>query len=418
MRRSWRGLGVLLLVAALLWLVTGPLRGSGTDDGSRRVSWGSARPTPASPTGASEPSQPNQPSHRAGTGPQAPSARSSAGIFGAIDEAARRREGAENGGSSDWSPFEGSARFDSRGATGSAPTGRATGRDSNATSNNSPDSPNSRGTNRDSSPGHSASLPPDAERIMLILDASGSMARVAPDGRTSMEAAQEAMADAVEEVPAGTPVGLRVFGSRVDGKGRPTPQACRDTRVVQPLAPLNHRQMTTAIFSFDPLGETPIARSLRAAADDLGTAGRRAILLVSDGEESCEPDPCRAVTQARQEGIDVRIHTVGLRVDGRAREQLRCIARSSGGSYTEAGDEYQLTTALRSTMQRLRSEQGTSRGASGSNTGNSSLPDSSTNESPAAANGFTLGNREAAGAILVLLLLAFVTSGPRPRRRR
>lgn len=413
MNRGWRSLGILLLVVAILWFLTVALRGAGDDDASARGNWGSARPSPtapASPTGdptgypTGDPT--GNPTDAAESGAGAPRRSAhSGGIFAPIDEAARRREAAENGGAGDRSP-SGSARS----ASGDAPAPRP------SSERRGPGDGQTGTTNRNATVAGSAqgsAVPADAERIMLILDASGSMARVGPDGRTSMEAAQEAMADAVQRVPQGTQVGLRVFGSRVDGKGRPTPRACRDTRLVQPLAELDHRRMTTAIFSFDPLGETPIARSLRAAVDDLGDEGRRAILLVSDGEESCDPDPCEAVTQARSAGVDVRVHTVGLRVQGRARDQLRCIARSSGGSYGEAGDEYQLTSALRSAMERVRS----SDGAGGTDTrGTRDAASASAQQTAAADDGYSLGNREAAGAILIVLLMLFFSSDSRRRR--
>ncbi|MDO5710758.1 MAG: VWA domain-containing protein, partial [Micrococcales bacterium] len=317
---------ILLLVVTALWFVLGPMRHAREESAPPKAStaWGSAAPNAAkSPDGTLGSPGTSGPSK------DAPSSRSTGGIFDAIDEAMRRRA------------QERATSEPSRSTPG--PARRST----DSGSSSGPESP--RVTTR-------GSIPADADKIMLILDASGSMARRTSDGSTSMEAAQDALANALETIPEGTPVGLRVFGSRVDGLGRPTPQACRDTRVVQPIAPLDRRQMTTAIFSFDPLGESPIARSIAAAVDDLGTAGRRSILLVSDGAESCAPDPCRAVADARAAGVDVRIDAVGLRVQDRARDQLRCIAAATNGSYSEARTDSEVGTTLRAALQRLGAE--------------------------------------------------------------
>lgn len=366
MKRSWKPLGVLLLVATVLWFIVGPMRGSGGGS-DERPSWGSASPraTPTapatSPTGRAgaredqgtsrQDSSGSGGTWRSGDEPSSRSSRSPGGLFETVEEARRRYE-QERG----QAPRESSGR-----ALGSAATGDRSG--ASPASGGARDATASAGARDTGSTGATApsrsggAATGGAEKIMLILDASGSMARRGAGGQTSMEAAQDATANALETVPQGTPVGLRVFGSRVDGHGRPTPAACRDTRLVQPLAPLDRRAMTTAVFSFAPLGETPIARSIDAAVRDVGDSGRRAILLVTDGEESCDPDPCRAVADARAAGVDVRVDIVGLRVDGRARDQLQCIARSTNGRYSEARDDSQLNATLRTALLRLRADQ-------------------------------------------------------------
>lgn len=186
-------------------------------------------------------------------------------------------------------------------------------------------------------------------RLLIVLDASGSMARETRDG-TSMTAAQSAVDDVLADIDPATQVGLRVFGSEVDSGGRPTQAACRDTRLVAPLAPLDRDGLSDAVRSFSPVGETPIGYTVEQAMRDLGTAGRRSILLVSDGEESCRPDPCEALREAEDSGVDVRIHTVGVRVGDTARSQLRCLAQYSGGSYTEARSDAELSGAMRSAL--------------------------------------------------------------------
>ncbi len=387
MRTSWRPLGILLLVVALLWFVTGPLRTTGSGE-NRTPSWGGASPPPPTLSpGASPTRTPAATVTRdatSGTGSQARGTTDSdGGLFDVVDRARERFEGAR--GDSGQSSAVGSAAAGSRARESTSPA------------------PNRQVQERNRAGGSDA----PADKLMLVLDASGSMARRDDAGRTSMQNAQKAMSSALESVPSGTPVGLRVFGSRVDGHGKPTPQACRDTRLVQPLEPLNHERMSNAIHSFTPLGETPIARSLDAAVDDLGTGGKRAILLVTDGEESCDPDPCRAVADARAAGVDVRVGIVGLRVDDRARTQLRCIASTSDGFYTEAGSDRDLGSALQTALDRLRDETEPRR-AAGTDANSSTVR---TNSQTASANssGFSLGTESAAAAILFLLLLAFVT---------
>lgn len=182
-------------------------------------------------------------------------------------------------------------------------------------------------------------------KVVLVLDASASMNEPDPSGVTKLEAAKTALIGALGSLPEGADVGLRVYGATVDGPGR-TPAECADSQLVHPIEPLDEQGLTAAIQSFDAVGETPIAYSLQEAAKDLGADGKRHIILVSDGEERCVPDPCVAVQDIIDAGIRVQIDTVGFGVGDVARQQLTCIAEAGGGTYYDAADAGTLTTTL------------------------------------------------------------------------
>ncbi|MGG5257920.1 vWA domain-containing protein [Phycicoccus avicenniae] len=188
--------------------------------------------------------------------------------------------------------------------------------------------------------------PAAASSVLLLLDASGSMKRPDPSGLTKVEAAKKALTGVVRRLPEETRVGLRVYGARVDGGGKPTKAACADTRLEVPVGPLDRVALTTAVGRVRAVGETPIALSLEQALDDLGPTGKRTVVLVSDGEESCVPDPCPVVRRLVGAGIDLRIDTVGFGVGAAARRQLQCIARAGNGTYYDAADADQLTADL------------------------------------------------------------------------
>ncbi|GGB84133.1 hypothetical protein GCM10011314_24710 [Knoellia flava] len=85
---------------------------------------------------------------------------------------------------------------------------------------------------------------------------------------------------------------------------------------------------------------------------DLGPDGKRNIVLVSDGQESCVPDPCPVVKKLTGAGINLQIDTVGFGVDAKARAQLQCIADAGNGTYYDARDADALTTSLNKLSQR------------------------------------------------------------------
>jgi Ca-activated chloride channel homolog len=189
-----------------------------------------------------------------------------------------------------------------------------------------------------------AAEPVDDARLLLLLDSSGSMKEPDASGATKIDAAKKALNTVVDRLPAQAQVGLRVYGAERLAPSHP--RACTDTELVVPVGRADAAALNRAIAGYLPAGQTPIAYSLRKAAADLGPAGPRTILLVSDGEESCKADPCAVAKQIRGAGIDLTVDVVGLHVNTKARRQLACIAKVGGGTYYDARDADQLTATL------------------------------------------------------------------------
>lgn len=181
-------------------------------------------------------------------------------------------------------------------------------------------------------------------KLMLVLDSSGSMKESASGGGTKIDAAKKALKQVVSELPDGAQVGMRVFGAKVfsaKDKG-----ACADTQNVVPVGTLDRAALLAQIDSYKPYGETPIGNALKGAAKDLGTTGKRTIVLLSDGEPTCSPDPCTVAKALRKSGVDLKINVVGLSVSGKARSALQCIADGGGGTYYDVNSPQELAASL------------------------------------------------------------------------
>jgi Mg-chelatase subunit ChlD len=178
-----------------------------------------------------------------------------------------------------------------------------------------------------------------AGKVLFILDASGSMwSKV--EGQEKITIAKQVMTDLLRQLPDGIEAGLEVYGHRSKG-------ACGDIEIMSAPARGNREAMIGEISSISPKGMTPITGSLRVAAEALkGTEEQASIVLVSDGKETCEADPCAAVRSIRAQGINLRIHVVGFDVNDEERKQLQCIAAAGGGKYFSADTAGQLATAL------------------------------------------------------------------------
>lgn len=185
---------------------------------------------------------------------------------------------------------------------------------------------------------------PSGGKLVLVLDSSGSMAEPAGDGNTKIAAARTALSSVVTKLPEAAEVGLRVYGATVFK--RTQAGACTDTQLTVPIGTGNRPQLQTAIAKYKPYGETPIGYALQQAAKDLGPVGQRTIVLVSDGEATCAPEPCAVARSIAQQGIDLKIDVVGFRVGGKARTQLQCVAREGRGDYYDADSTIDLEAGL------------------------------------------------------------------------
>ncbi len=189
-------------------------------------------------------------------------------------------------------------------------------------------------------------------RALIILDGSLSMNKPAGNGGTRLDAAKAAVHQLLDRLPAGSNLGLRVYGTRLN---HTTPaRECRDTQLQIPVGPLDKASFGSAVDSLQAKGMTPIGNSLLAAPGDLGSApGRRSVVLVSDGGDNCAPpDPCKAAARVAHQGIQEAISVVGLQVDPRARRQLQCIARAGGGAYVDVHDASRLGEELAAALAR------------------------------------------------------------------
>lgn len=184
----------------------------------------------------------------------------------------------------------------------------------------------------------------DPGKLVLVLDASGSMGEPASGGVTRIDAAKRALDEVVDDLPDDQAVALRVFGSEVEFADQPG--ACEDSERVVDLGTDNRAELRAAVDDYEPFGETPTGHALREAGKDLGESGPRSIILVSDGEPTCDPDPCEVARDLAGDGVDVRIDVVGLSVSGAARDTLECVADAGNGTYYDADDADDIVDSL------------------------------------------------------------------------
>lgn len=152
------------------------------------------------------------------------------------------------------------------------------------------------------------------------------------NNQTRMAAAKEVLTKSIESLR-GVPdleLALRVYGHQTNVTN--TYQDCQDTKLEVAFGPSNIDPIKTKIKGLQAKGATPIARSLEAAAADFpDTFARNFIILITDGLESCDNDPCIIARKLRDKGVKVTPFVIGLGMDLSYLDKFECI-----GSYTDA----------------------------------------------------------------------------------
>ncbi len=179
-----------------------------------------------------------------------------------------------------------------------------------------------------------------AKNVVFVIDASASM-RTALEGQTRFDAVRDALQDLIKTLPAtGINAGLYVYGGRRE-------RDCKDIERVVALAPLDRAALLAGISAIRTRGATPIATALEAAADELSAAaGEKAIILLTDGKETCNRDPAE-VAQRLHAQRGIAVHVVGFDIlKPEEAMVLRRIADLAGGGYYTASTAEGLREAI------------------------------------------------------------------------
>ncbi|WP_417270628.1 VWA domain-containing protein [Celeribacter sp.] len=178
-----------------------------------------------------------------------------------------------------------------------------------------------------------------ADDVVIVYDASGSMWGQI-DGTSKVEIAREVLADLVNDWDAETNLGLVAYGHRSKGD-------CTDIETLIPPAPVDRGSFIDMVNAIRPVGKTPISASVQHAADLLSYRDNPAtVVLISDGVETCNADPCALSAQLAKQGVKFTAHVVGFDLDDAAQASLSCIADNTGGMFVPAGNADELHDAL------------------------------------------------------------------------
>ncbi|ART84084.1 hypothetical protein CBP31_14805 [Oceanisphaera profunda] len=180
-------------------------------------------------------------------------------------------------------------------------------------------------------------------KTMIVLDGSGSMWGQI-NGQPKLQIARDALATVLGEVPAEMELGLIAYGHREKGN-------CKDIEVVIKPAAGTGSAITQAAADMKFLGKTPLSAAVLKAAEELAyTEEKATVILITDGLENCQADPCAVGAELAKQGIDFTAHVVGFDLTDVQGKQVACLAENTGGRYFTATNADELRDALLNTV--------------------------------------------------------------------
>lgn len=166
---------------------------------------------------------------------------------------------------------------------------------------------------------------PVKTRVLFIFDASNSMTGSLDGSVRKIVSAREMLSQLVDslEQNANLQMALRIYGHQ----SPVPPQDCSDTKLEIAFADNNASRIKSKIQQTRPRGTTPIARSLEEAADDFPPCNncRNIIILITDGIEACDGDPCAIALYLYNKGIALKPFVIGIGLDVEFKEAFECM---------------------------------------------------------------------------------------------
>lgn len=171
-------------------------------------------------------------------------------------------------------------------------------------------------------------------RILFVLDASQSMYGLWGQEQKMKVASRllSNLMDSLQHVE-NLEVALRVYGHQFSvAAGN---RSCEDTKLEVPFGGKNFSKIKTKLTEIRPTGTTPIAYSLEQTKNDFPPCAncRNIIILITDGIEECQGDPCAVALALQKNGVLLRPFVIGMGLDLETIDAFKCV-----GNFFETKD--------------------------------------------------------------------------------
>ncbi|MEO6168699.1 MAG: VWA domain-containing protein [Chitinophagales bacterium] len=178
-------------------------------------------------------------------------------------------------------------------------------------------------------------------RILFVLDASGSMKGMW-QGTSKFDLSKQILIHTIDSISKINPkveFGVRVFGHQSPRSAN----NCQDTKLEIPFAKNNASLVAKRLQEIKPQGQTPIEYTLLQSISDfpVDSLSNNSIVLITDGNETCNGNICSIATQMEEKGIVLKPFIVGLGLSDSLKKKFEC-----AGSFYDVQNEDMFTNVM------------------------------------------------------------------------
>ncbi|GFO82945.1 VWA domain-containing protein [Methyloceanibacter sp.] len=191
------------------------------------------------------------------------------------------------------------------------------------------------------------------EDAMIVFDASGSMAGNTVQGLfsdvTRIDEVRSALAEVLPEAARFRKIGLITYG----------PGPYQQCNVALDFRPMWHasQPILNVVKTLNPAGKTPLVAAVQQAAAVLEYQTKPgAVVLLTDGEETCGGAPCALGKVLKEKAKNLTVHVIGYQLrafrwtGAQSYLDVKCLAEETGGLYITAENRQDLIDAFKKTL--------------------------------------------------------------------
>jgi Ca-activated chloride channel family protein len=161
-------------------------------------------------------------------------------------------------------------------------------------------------------------------RVLFVFDCSLSMSKKW-ENSTNMDISKKILQNTVDSLSRleDVQVALRLYGHQHTVSPN---RDCKDTKLEVPFYKGNTAALKQKIKEAQPRGTTPIAYTLEQCGNDFpDNNSRNIIILITDGIEECEVDPCKARMKLMEKGIVFKPFIIGIGLSVEQIKTFECV---------------------------------------------------------------------------------------------
>ncbi len=157
-----------------------------------------------------------------------------------------------------------------------------------------------------------------APEVVLVVDASGSMEDSIPGASSRMQASKGAIGNLVQSMPGDIDIGLIEFTD------------CNQVKRDRFYSPSERQTLIDQVNRLAPTRGTPLEQAVRRAGLVISESVEGVIVVVTDGSDSCNGDPCAAARAIAASKPNVKINVIDISGSS-SNPSAQCMAQATGG---------------------------------------------------------------------------------------